>query len=69
MDTTPAAEMKTEDLLPAHVDIDREIAALRARQGELHVELTRREQEQRMADLAKRGPDFPPTQHIGGPKS
>lgn len=65
MDTTPAAEMKTEDLLPAHVDIDRQIATLRARQGELHIELTRREQEAVQRERAARGPDFPPSQHIG----
>jgi len=65
MDTTPVDQMKTEALLPAHVDLDREIAAIRARQGEIHAEITRREQEARMKELAARPANFPPTQGIG----
>ncbi len=66
MERPNVSEMKAEELLPAHVAIDAQIAELRSIQGELHDELTKREEASRLAELAKRGPDFPPTQGIGG---
>jgi hypothetical protein len=66
--TTPASEMKTEELLPAHVALDRQIAEIRALQAELHEELTTREEAARRAAVANRPANFPPAQNIGGVK-